>query len=197
MSPTETFTDFPSKLAAIPTVVIDTREQLPLPISRLPVARVGLSTGDYSVLGAENLFAVERKSIADLVSSVTTERERFERELVRLRGYEFRRLLIVGTKLEIERHKYCSNVSPRAVLASLSAFDARYAPVVFAPTPEVAAVMVERWVVWFTYTIQSAADALARASKNKGSTRANEQSQNFEPSSLESSDESSLANISE
>lgn len=190
-------TDFPAKLTTVPTVVIDSREQTPLPISRLATVRAGLVTGDYSILGAENHFAVERKSIPDLVGSITSERERFERELVRLRGFEFRRILIVGSKLEIEQHKYRSNANPRAVLASLSAYNVRFAPVVFAPTPEAAAILIEQWAVWFAYSLQSAADALACASKNKGSTRANEQSQNFEPSSLESSDESSLADLSQ
>jgi DNA excision repair protein ERCC-4 len=172
MNASRTCEDFPAKLATLPTVVIDTREQTPLPITRVPMVRAGLATGDYSILGAENLFAVERKSIADLIASATTERERFERELQRMRGYEFRRLLIVGTRLEIERHNYRSNATPRAVLASLSAFNVRYAPVVFVPDAEAAARIVEQWALWFAYSLQSTADAIACGSKTI---------QNFEP----------------
>ena len=52
----------------LPVIVCDTREQEPLPIRRLPVVRAGLYTGDYSLAGLETVFAVERKSIPDIVS---------------------------------------------------------------------------------------------------------------------------------
>ena len=74
-----------------PTILIDTREQTPLPFADLTTERRTLPTGDYSVLGFERDFIVERKSVADLVQSATFERERFERELVRMRGYSYRR----------------------------------------------------------------------------------------------------------
>jgi len=78
----------------LPTLVIDSREQEPLPIRRLPWCRGGIYTGDYSVVGLETLFSVERKSIADLVDCcVDSNRKRFENELHRLRGFRFRRLL--------------------------------------------------------------------------------------------------------
>jgi hypothetical protein len=86
-----------------PVLVTDTREQLPLPFKRLASVRATLTSGDYSFRGGEELFAVERKSIADLVGCcVGDNRERFFRELHRLRGYRFKRLLVVGTRDEIE-----------------------------------------------------------------------------------------------
>jgi DNA excision repair protein ERCC-4 len=85
-----------------------------------------LTSGDYSATGLETLFAIERKSIADLVNRcINANRDRFERELHRLRGFRFKRLLIVGTEEEIWRCKYHSNISPKAVLATLSAFEIR------------------------------------------------------------------------
>jgi ERCC4-type nuclease len=50
-----------------PVIVIDSREQQPLSFSRLPAIRGTLVTGDYSVVGLESLFAIERKAFADLV----------------------------------------------------------------------------------------------------------------------------------
>src|SRR4051794_16412534 len=86
-----------------PVIVRDTREQLPLAFTRLQCEPGTLTTGDYSFRGGENIFSVERKSIADLVGCCTGEnRERFERELHRLRGYRFKRLLIIGTQAEIK-----------------------------------------------------------------------------------------------
>jgi ERCC4-type nuclease len=134
----------------LPTIIIDSREQLPLTFTNLPTERATLATGDYSVRGLESDFAVERKSIADIVQSVTHERERFERELVRMRGYAFRRLLIVGTVEQIEEHAYQSRAEPKAILASVTAFEIRYSlPVCWCSTPSAAAVQIERWACYF------------------------------------------------
>jgi hypothetical protein len=77
-------------------------------------------------------------------------RERFEHELHRLRGFRFRRLLIVGTREEIEAGVYRSNIKPAAVLGSLAAWEIRYdAPIVFEADPEAAGRRVESWVFWF------------------------------------------------
>lgn len=134
---------------ALPTVVVDTREQDPLPIARLPTVAGTLTSGDYALAGAEERLAIERKSIADLVSCVGPERDRFERELHRLRGHDFARLLIVGTETEIREHRYRSRTKPKSVLHSLYAWEIRFrVPFVFAPTPEAGAALVERWT-WF------------------------------------------------
>jgi DNA excision repair protein ERCC-4 len=134
-----------------PVIVVDTREQVPLPFSKLQTRSGTLITGYYSVAGLECLFAVERKSISDLVGCCMGQnRERFERELHRLRGFRFKRLLIVGSETQIQEGQYCSNVKPQAVMSTLGAFEARYdLPVVFKPTPELAAAQIERWAYWF------------------------------------------------
>jgi DNA excision repair protein ERCC-4 len=102
--------------------------------------RKALYAGDYALLGAEWAAAIERKSIEDLVGCCTGDnRERFERELMRLRGCAFRRLLIVGSRGLIKTGRYRSKIAPKAVLATLSAFEVRYSiPVVFCETPEIA-----------------------------------------------------------
>lgn len=132
-----------------PRIIIDTREQDPLPIL-YPTIRAGLDSGDYSIAGAETIFSIERKSIADLVACcVGGNRERFERELIRLRGYWFARLLIIGVPAEISTHRYRSNINPKSVLHTLAAFEARYIPVVWASTAEDGARLVEKWSFWF------------------------------------------------
>lgn len=153
--------DFPSRLAVLPVVIVDTREQDPLPIHRLRTVRAGLMSGDYSIAGAEHLFAVERKSVADLVQSVGPERDRFERELHRLRGFRFARLLIVGAEAEVSTGRFRSSMSPRSVLASVRAFEVRYSlPVVWIPDPDTAGRTVERWACWFAYDLTRSAEAV-------------------------------------
>ncbi len=147
-----------------PVIITDTREQTPLPFARLATERGTLTTGDYSFRGGEELFAVERKTVADLVGCCAKEnRERFFRELHRLRGYRFKRLLIVGTREQIEAGDYRSGIAPRAVLSTLRAIEARFdVPVVFAPDAAAAGREIEAWAFWFAREIVEAANELAR-----------------------------------
>lgn len=134
-----------------PVIVVDTREQEPLEFQRLTSVRGSLTTGDYSVAGLEDLFSIERKTVGDLVGCCMGDnRERFERELHRLRGYRFKRLLVVGSEAEILAGEYHSNIKPQAVMATLCAFEVRYdLPVVFVPSPENGARLIERWAFYF------------------------------------------------
>jgi ERCC4-type nuclease len=50
-----------------PVIITDTREQNPLAFEWLESRAGTLQTGDYSVAGLEELFAVERKTVPDLV----------------------------------------------------------------------------------------------------------------------------------
>src|SRR5271157_5454194 len=65
-----------------PVLVVDTREQNPFDFSRFPgwfsgIERRALKLGDYSIAGLEEVCVVERKDLADLVRSLTTERNVF------------------------------------------------------------------------------------------------------------------------
>jgi len=152
------------KTTPTPTIIVDAREQTPLPFAHFPTERATLPTGDYSVLGFERDFSVERKSIGDLVQSLTHGRDRFSRELQRMRAFDFRRLLVVGSLTDIECHNYRSQANPKAIIASLTAFEVRYSlPVCFRETPEAAAVQVERWAFYFLRErLNAAADIMRR-----------------------------------
>ena len=150
-----------------PVIIIDSREQTPLQFTRLEARVATLPSGDYSIAGLEELFAVERKSIPDLVTCCTGQnRQRFERELHRLRGFRFKRLLVVGSEAEILQARYHSDIAPKAVLATLSAFEIRYdLPVVFSTTPQNAAIQIERWIFYFTRDIVISVNNLCRSSQ--------------------------------
>ena len=77
------------------TIITDSREQTPLIFTNFPTVTAGLPTGDYSIAGLEDDFCIERKSLSDLYGSLTSGRDRFMRELQRMRAYQFRRLLII------------------------------------------------------------------------------------------------------
>jgi DNA excision repair protein ERCC-4 len=131
-----------------PTIIVDSREQTPLVFTRLPSIVQGLVTGDYGILGHDG-WTVERKSIADLVASLSGERERFMKEIQRMLGYEFRRLLVIGAESDIHLGQYRSKMTPKAVIASLAAIEAKGVPLVYARTPAIAAQLVERWACYF------------------------------------------------
>ena len=133
-----------------PTIIIDSREKTPLTFE-FPTIVGGLYSGDYGLVGAEHLFAVERKSLDDLAASCAgSRREVFEHELGRLRGYRFRRLLIIGTEADIHAHNYRSNITPNALLGSVLSFEVRYdIPLVWEPDAQAAARLIERWAQRF------------------------------------------------
>jgi ERCC4-type nuclease len=133
------------------TLVRDTREQLPLRTERyLPTTTGTLYSADYSVLGFEEAFAVERKSLADLCGSLTVGRGRFEHELHRMRGYRFKRLLIVGDPAQVGIATR-SKIRPGSVFGSLAAYEARFdVPVIWENCEDRAARLVCRWAhYWF------------------------------------------------
>jgi ERCC4-type nuclease len=160
-----------SQLSGVrPTIIVDTREQDPLVFSRLPAKSGTLRTGDYSVFGLEKLFSVERKSVSDLVGCCMGDgRRRFEAELHRLRGYRFKRLLIIGSELEIQQGVPFSQIRPAAVFGTLWAFEARYdCPVVFRSDPEAAARQIELWAFYFSRELVESINNLWRASNSMG-----------------------------
>lgn len=157
-------TKLPDLSGKLPRIIVDTREQAPLVFTRLASEVSTLNTADYSYSGAEHLFGVERKSIDDLVGCcVGVDRARFERELTRLRGFRFKRLLVVGTARAIEEHQYRSRIEPASVIGTLAMIEHRYeVPVVFAETPEDAAMLVEEWVCWSASELVKTVNHLAR-----------------------------------
>jgi len=147
----------------LPTIVVDSREQTPLSFN-YPTISAGLVTGDYSVAGLEDDFCVERKSLSDLYGSLTSGRDRFLRELQRMRAYQFRRLLIIGSEREIEMgSSRAKGINPKAILHSLHAIEARGVPVVFAPSPAKAALLIERWAYWFTRESLKKSQAISKS----------------------------------
>jgi ERCC4-type nuclease len=151
----------------LPTIITDSREQTPLVFS-FPTITAGLTTGDYSVAGLEDDFCIERKSLNDLYASLTSGRDRFKRELHRMKAFPFCRLLIIGSEHEIEqgasRHR---GINPKSILHSLHAIEARGVPVVFANSSHSAAILVERWAFWRVREVLKLSTALSSANTPK------------------------------
>ena len=110
------------------TITCDTREQAPYTFtaSGHQVETSGLTAGDYSIAGLADHIAVERKELSDFIGCVTGERDRFRRELQRLRAYRYRAVVIEASMADIAGHQYRSNATPESVLGSLAGWSLRF-----------------------------------------------------------------------
>lgn len=122
-------------------VVIDGREREPYrfidmkaknskgeAVPLLPNLEYGrLETGDYSVRGLEQLVAVERKSLADLYSTLGQDRDRFEREHERLAAMKTACVVIEADWDTIINHPpERSQLNPQSVLGTFTSWYQRY-----------------------------------------------------------------------
>lgn len=128
-------------------VIVDSREQLPLDFSRwegVAIEISGLPVGDYALRGLETKAAIERKSIDDLVGSLSSGRDRFETELMKARGYDLFVIVVEASMDDVVQHRYRSRMLPASVLQSLFTYQARYGvPTLWAGSREGAAYAVK------------------------------------------------------
>lgn len=144
-----------------PILIIDTREQAPFTFANLPSEPGTLDAGDYSVRGLEHLVAVERKSLDDLLACVGRERERFKRELQRLRAYRFRLLIVEASAADLEAGHWHSKLTPAHVLGSLAAWTAQYTlPVWLGGTHDESGRFAERFLYQAARTVAGEAEAV-------------------------------------
>lgn len=148
-------------------ILVDTREQRILPIEGYALETATLPVGDYGIDGFSDwnnpAFIVERKSLDDLIASLTTNRERFMRECEGLRRFRFAALVIEGTEDQIARRKYRSLARPNSILQSLAALQVRNGiHVIFAGDHDGAARTVERLIRQFARGIEKDHARLAK-----------------------------------
>jgi len=129
-------------------ILVDTREQRPWLFKGMhcKVEKKTLQTGDYSIKGLAGILAIERKSIDDLVASVTRCRQRFERECQRLKNMPFRLVIIEGTVRQVLSGFYTSKSNPQSILGSVMALMLDYdLPFIFTAGRDEAQLVAWRW----------------------------------------------------
>jgi ERCC4-type nuclease len=109
-----------------PVLLVDTREQNPLDCSRFTgwfagIDKKALALGDYSIAGLEDECIVERKDLADLVHSLTSDRSVFISRLRRMAGYRHRLLVITAALSQVKSAYKFSAVDPNRITQSLIA----------------------------------------------------------------------------
>lgn len=123
-----------------PVVLIDTREKAPFAFSRFPnwiagERRQKLDAGDYSIQGMENVLALERKSLSDLITTLMHQRPRFFKMCEQLAQHRWRALLVEASYEDIKSpydEEYNTQAHPNAVSGTLDALEARFSiPVIY------------------------------------------------------------------
>jgi ERCC4-type nuclease len=137
-------------------IIIDSREQIPFRFSpTIQTVRRALPVGDYSIVGCEDLVVIERKSLGDLMGSITSNRDRFVRELRHLRAFRLAVLMVEGRWMDIEGQNYRAQIHPNAVIGSLMAFTIKYGVVpILADDHETAGRITERLLLNFARMIE-------------------------------------------
>lgn len=110
----------------LPVAIIDTREQNPLSFRRFRrwferIEYRALPLGDYSVEGMERSCVIERKDLADLIQSFTTNRAVFVSRLRRMSRLEHSLLVVTAPLSEIKSEYPYRAASPNRITQSLIA----------------------------------------------------------------------------
>lgn len=121
-------------------IVVDTRERRPFAFAELfgdhrqrysplqvQLTSHVLAAGDYSIHGYESRIAVERKSKADLYTTLGQQRGRFQRELARLAAYDFAAVVVEATLDDvIDDPPIRSRLNPVTIYRSVVAWQQRH-----------------------------------------------------------------------
>ncbi len=152
-------------------ILSDTRENLPYTFKgyNCEVKRAGLKTGDYSIEGYENEICIERKSKADLYSSLGKGRERFEREFERMSKTEYKALVIEASLSSCLMGSEYSLMQPSAVINSCVSWGIRFnVQIYFADTRQLAECLVYRIMEKFLYNKNRAFGDIRKNTTKKG-----------------------------
>ncbi len=146
-------------------IKVDSREQKPYQFKDVEVG--ALNVGDYSILGLENHIAIERKELNDLIGSLTTGRERLEKELWRGKALDYFALVVEASLSDIINHNYRSEMDPKSAIQSLLAFSIRYRlPIWFCENREYGARVTESLLMKYANELEKKFN-LIRVKENK------------------------------
>ncbi len=121
-----------------------------------------LQYGDYSICGLEHLIAIERKSLPDLLSSLTAGRDRFETELKRARSLHRFYVIIEcsPSDLLVDSFGKLSRVHPKSIWGTVMSWHSRYCPFLFGQDRKTAARLAEAILVAYAKGVVKSFKAL-------------------------------------
>lgn len=129
--------------------LIDSREKKPLLIK--PSKVVGLPEGDYTLEGVQHSAIIERKSLNDLIGSLTYGRNRFFRELHRMDSYDLRAIIVDDASWgDLFNGNYRSQASPDSMVGSVMSIIVDFKmPIIFCGDRKMAAKIVRKLLLYY------------------------------------------------
>jgi ERCC4-type nuclease len=114
----------------------------------MPMIRTTLEVGDYTLACLpKHELAIERKALGDFISCCSgSERDRFERQLLRLKGCRYKLVVVEARWEQIELGQYRSKISPKSVTGSVLGWMSEGIPFIFAGDHKRAAELVRRYL---------------------------------------------------
>ena len=153
-------------------IIRDNREQRGFSFAAFPEVTVEdgtLLSGDYSLKGLESRIAIERKSLDDLIMSISRDRDRFCRELDRAKGLESFVILCEGRWSDLVHGRYKSKMNPASAVSTVAAIMARRGvPVFFAESREQAEQFVVKLLRMYLTGKEREAQAIQQALTDNG-----------------------------
>jgi len=137
-----------------PTILCDTREGHPYSFGVLPLKKIKLETGDYSIEHFEDYVSLERKSLLDFVNTVINKdnRQRFFAELNRMKQYPRKVycVIIEGSFEDIFEHRYESHAEPMSIFGFILSIMTDWGiPVIMAGNRQIGRLICETLLVNF------------------------------------------------
>ncbi|HEV3005315.1 MAG TPA: ERCC4 domain-containing protein [Pirellulales bacterium] len=136
---------FPAEIdPAALTILVDQQEKNRLDVPfRVEIAH--LEVGDYQLKHLGTRAVAERKSEEDLLCCLGVERDRFQRQVLRLLGCQHRVLVVESTWERLGAGNWRSQITPKSVLGSLAGLMADGLPIALVGSHEEAGRFVARW----------------------------------------------------
>jgi ERCC4-type nuclease len=131
----------PSKLV----ILVDQQEKCPADVSPCGTEFAHLAVGDYALKHLGTEAVVERKSEGDLLTCLGVDRDRFNRQVIRLMGCRHRVLVVESTWERLSAGEWRSKITPASVIGSLTGLMADGLPVALVGDHEQAGRFISRF----------------------------------------------------
>ncbi len=137
------------------------------PLFSSPYVVKGLSEGDYSVVGLEDRISIERKSLEDVIGSLSQGRTRFEKEFRRARALDYFAVVIEGRISDLIAGNYRSRATPQSMFETITSWSVKYKrPFLFCEDRTIAARVTESLLLKYSRQFVQAADDVRRAARH-------------------------------
>lgn len=150
-------------------VLCDTREQRNEHIveyfqkRNIPYQSKKINTGDYSFSVdnmdfSDEVVVEKKKDLDEIAGNFTVGRNRFENEFLRAKAHGIKIFLLIENSSwqDIKSHNYVSRLSPKALMASLLAWQARYGiTIIFCRSSESAEIIYATFYYWLKERLEN------------------------------------------